>query len=79
MNAVPPDRRISQVWHEKAREVDAADGEYVLVAEGVTSALAHRIKTGKIVAFRPRGAYTAVTRATPGPGIRVDVYVAKVL
>lgn len=75
----PRDHRISAHWHEKAREVDAANGEYVLVAEGVTSALAHRIKTGKIVAFRPRGAYTAVTRTTSEPGIRVDVYAAKVL
>ena len=76
MTATPPDGRISQRWIEAAKTVDDAAGEYVLVAEGVSASVAHRINTGYLSAFRPAGAYHAITRKSEaGPGL-VDVWAA---
>lgn len=75
----PPDRRLSVDWWQKAREVDAADGEWLLVAEDVSGGVAHRIKTGQMSAFRPAGAYDAKTSSQPGyQHYRKDIYVRKV-
>jgi len=76
--SLPPDRRTSQRWRDAAQAVDAANGEYVLVAEDVSSNVAHRIMTGAIAAFRPAGAYHATTRRSLKTAKRVDVYAARV-
>lgn len=76
---IPPSRRVSAEWFAKRDLVDAADGEWVLVAEGVSHNTVYRINTGAVVAFRPIGAYEAVSR---GPSSekprRVNVWVRRV-
>lgn len=76
---LPADRRINLTWVAKRDEVDAADGEWVQIAEATSSNIAHRVRTGEIQAFRPAGTYEAKTFRVPGdPKKRVEVWVRKV-
>jgi hypothetical protein len=71
--SLPTDGRRSPGWQEAADAVVAAAGEWVLVAEGVPSNVAHRIRTGGLVAFRPAGRFEATTRRVAGT-TSVDVW-----
>ncbi len=67
-----------KVWAEEAAELRAHPGhwgvlaEYQLAKTAAARQLAHIVKTGKCVAFRPEGAFDAVTR-TEGETVKVYV------
>ena len=67
------------MWDEWVAKIDEADGEYILVREDTSRNYAHRINSGGLAAFRPPGAYHAVTRNNKGyTGQRVDIWVRRV-
>jgi hypothetical protein len=60
-----PETRASVEWTEAALELRARPGEWGIVKQHITrsaaSAMAHAVKTGRIKAFRPAGAFEAFT------------------
>lgn len=77
---LPPSGRVSAAWVEKAAQVDAADGDWVLVAEDVPTNVSYRINSGYLAAFRPAGAYQATTRSKPDYKVgRCDVWARRVV
>ena len=72
---LPPDGRRSAHWTAKAEEVEAAQGEWVLVAENVSSGVPYRITHGNLAAFRPTGRFEVTTRKRDPNRNVVDVWV----
>jgi len=80
----PDQRRFGVIWKEEAEQLKAHPNQWAIIkswsldtvrARGKASSLASEVRNGKHLAFRPQGAFEAVSRQEEEDGKEVvNVY-----